>query len=49
LTETSQSVEATATSVGFASADSFRRAFERRFGIGPRNYRVRFAINKAAD
>ena len=42
LTETNQSVETTAESVGFASADSFRRAFERRFGIGPRNYRVRF-------
>jgi transcriptional regulator GlxA family with amidase domain len=42
LSLTKQSVEATAESVGFRSADSFRRAFERRFGIAPRNYRSRF-------
>jgi transcriptional regulator GlxA family with amidase domain len=37
-----RSIEATAASVGFRSADSFRRAFERRFGIPPRTYRSRF-------
>jgi transcriptional regulator GlxA family with amidase domain len=37
-------VETIATSVGFASADAFRRAFERRFGVPPREYRARFAL-----
>lgn len=37
-----RTIEATAASVGFRSADSFRRAFERRFGIPPRTYRSRF-------
>lgn len=36
-------IEGVAESVGFASADSFRRAFERRFGIAPSIYRGRFA------
>lgn len=35
-------VEAIATSVGFRSADAFRRAFERRFGVNPSAYRKRF-------
>lgn len=29
--------------VGFASDDAFRRAFEQRFGVAPRDYRRRFA------
>ncbi len=33
-----------AESVGFASADAFRRAFERNFGVSPRAYRQRFII-----
>jgi transcriptional regulator GlxA family with amidase domain len=37
------SIAEVAESVGFASADAFRRAFERRFGVGPRAYRARFA------
>lgn len=37
-----RTIGATAASVGFRSADSFRRAFERRFGIPPSNYRSRF-------
>jgi transcriptional regulator GlxA family with amidase domain len=35
-------VESVARSVGFKSADSFRRAFERRFGINPSSYRQHF-------
>jgi transcriptional regulator GlxA family with amidase domain len=45
LVATNCSVEAVANSVGFASADSFRRAFERRFGIAPTVYRGRFAAS----
>jgi transcriptional regulator GlxA family with amidase domain len=36
-------IEAVAASVGFKSADAFRRAFERRFGVAPSSYRGRFA------
>lgn len=38
-----QTVDSVAASVGYASADSFRRAFERRFGIAPSQFRGRFA------
>ena len=37
------SVENVGTSVGFKSADAFRRAFERRLGVNPSDYRQRFA------
>ena len=33
------SIESIASSVGFKSADAFRRAFERRFGMTPREFR----------
>ena len=36
------SIDSVAASVGFASAGSFRRAFERRFGFTPRAFRSRF-------
>lgn len=36
------SIDGVARSVGYASADVFRRAFERRFGVTPANYRSRF-------
>ena len=36
------SIENIGTSVGFKSADAFRRAFERRLGINPSDYRHRF-------
>jgi transcriptional regulator GlxA family with amidase domain len=36
------SVENVGTSVGFKSADAFRRAFERRLGVNPSDYRRRF-------
>ncbi len=38
-----QTVDSVAASVGYASADSFRRAFERRFGIAPSLYVKRFS------
>ena len=38
------SIEAVARSVGYASDDAFRRAFERRFGVSPRHYRSRFDL-----
>jgi transcriptional regulator GlxA family with amidase domain len=39
-----QTVESVAASVGYTSADSFRRAFERRFGVPPSLYRGRFNV-----
>jgi transcriptional regulator GlxA family with amidase domain len=41
-------VETIAEAVGYASADAFRRAFERRFGIGPAAYRKSFSGGKRA-
>jgi transcriptional regulator GlxA family with amidase domain len=38
------SIEAVARSVGYASDDAFRRAFERRYGVSPRHYRSRFDL-----
>jgi transcriptional regulator GlxA family with amidase domain len=42
LCETRCNIDQLAASVGFGSDDAFRRAFERRFGVSPSNYRVRF-------
>lgn len=42
-------IEAVAESVGFGGADSFRRAFERRFGITPTGYRGRFGTQRAVS
>jgi hypothetical protein len=39
--------ESVGESVGFASSDSFRRAFERRYGIAPSIYRGRFSAAEA--
>lgn len=36
-------IESIATSIGFRSADAFRRAFQRRFKVSPTHYRHRFA------
>jgi transcriptional regulator GlxA family with amidase domain len=50
LITTQSSVARIAESVGFRSADVFRRAFERRFNTTPRQYRERFRtseINRA--
>ena len=46
LVSAKRSIEATAASVGFRSAVSFRRAFERRFGIPPSVYRNRFETGR---
>ena len=43
LAERRTSVAAVARSVGYASADVFRRAFERKYGIAPQEYRRRFS------
>lgn len=40
------SVERAAEGSSFSSADVFRRAFERQFGIGPSEYRRRFALKR---
>jgi transcriptional regulator GlxA family with amidase domain len=49
LSARADSIEAIADSVGFNSADAFRRAFERRFGVSPSGYRARFETQRAAD
>ena len=38
------SIDQVARSVGYASDDAFRRAFERRFGVSPTHYRGRFDL-----
>ena len=38
------SIESVANSVGFNSADAFRRVFERRFGVNPSSYRRVFGV-----
>jgi len=43
LSNGENSVENVGLSVGFKSADVFRRAFERRLGVGPSDYRRRFS------
>lgn len=43
LCSSGAAIRSIARSVGFASDDGFRRAFERRFGISPTSYRSRFA------
>ena len=38
-----ESVESVADSLGFQTADGFRRAFERRFGVAPSRYKRQFS------
>jgi len=45
LSEYTGTVESVARLVGFRSADVFRRAFVRRYGTRPSDYRERFAIS----
>jgi transcriptional regulator GlxA family with amidase domain len=47
LSNGDNSVENVGTSVGFKSADAFRRAFERRLGVNPMDYRRRFATSSS--
>lgn len=47
LSATSVSVDRAAAQVGYQSADVFRRAFERRFGVTPGEYRRHFSITSA--
>jgi transcriptional regulator GlxA family with amidase domain len=42
LLETKAPIESIAAAVGFRSDDVFRRAFDRRFGVTPTDYRHRF-------
>jgi transcriptional regulator GlxA family with amidase domain len=37
-------IDSISASVGFRSADAFRRAFQRRFGVNPTHYRHRFQV-----
>ena len=48
LASSESTIKDVADSVGFASPDSFRRAFERRFGVAPTMYRGRFSALRAA-
>jgi len=45
LTLPDQTIDSVADSVGFKSADAFRRAFERRYGLQPSNYRRHFSFH----
>jgi transcriptional regulator GlxA family with amidase domain len=45
LTASRRSIDHIAASVGFHSADVFRRRFLTRFGLSPRSYRERFAAS----
>jgi transcriptional regulator GlxA family with amidase domain len=45
LSNGDNSVKNVGTSVGFQSAEAFRRAFERRLGVNPSDYRRRFATS----
>lgn len=44
LSKRTARIDDVAKAVGFASADSFRRAFERRLGLSPSQYRGRFQL-----
>lgn len=46
LSNGDNSVENVGLSVGFRSADAFRRAFERRLGVSPSDYRRRFSSSR---
>src|SRR5215469_7193667 len=47
LSNGDSSVKNVGLSIGFKSADAFRRAFERRLGVNPNDYRRRFATGSS--
>jgi transcriptional regulator GlxA family with amidase domain len=49
LTASGAGIEQVARAVGFHSDDAFRRAFDRRFGLSPTDYRRRFTPINAND
>jgi transcriptional regulator GlxA family with amidase domain len=49
LIESDSGIDRIARTVGFRSDDVFRRAFERHYGIAPRDYRERFRILPRKD
>lgn len=50
LLEAGANIDQVSASVGFGSADVFRRAFEQRFGVAPSTYRERFrSVRKARE
>jgi transcriptional regulator GlxA family with amidase domain len=50
LVDSDAPIETIAALVGFASADAFRRAFVRRFGLSPTDFRARFrAVPSTGD
>jgi transcriptional regulator GlxA family with amidase domain len=48
LESTSTPVEAVARQAGFGTVETMRRAFHRRLGVGPAEYRARFTSIQAA-
>ncbi|TDR20363.1 GlxA family transcriptional regulator [Marinicella litoralis] len=42
LAKQNTAVDATASMVGYASSDAFRRSFKRKYGIAPHTYQLRF-------
>ena len=42
LVNAGDSVDKVSEDVGYSNDDTFRRAFERRFGVAPTEYRKRF-------
>lgn len=49
LEDTALPLQRIASACGFASPDSLRRAFLRRLGVRPRDYRLRFRASRRAD
>ncbi|MCI5512676.1 MAG: AraC family transcriptional regulator [Clostridia bacterium] len=46
LTTTGESVSKIATDVGFGTSRTFNRVFLENFGMSPREYRIKFSVNK---
>ena len=46
LTTTDESVSKIATEVGFGTSRTFNRVFLENFGMSPREYRIKFSVNK---